>query len=333
MMIVNENQHAPLFSVIVPAYNSAEFINKCIDSVLMQTYTNFELIIVDDGSADDTLSICREYENVDDRIMVIHKENGGQTSARNQGLGASTGEYIIFLDSDDWLGDNVLALCCEEIEKSCPDVIVYSIMNTLTKKLFDVGLDCGNYIVDGAMLDRVLMDADGRSVFIKGLIGKVFKRSVIFENQLSVPKEVRMAEDAMAFVSAVLDSSSISVIENAVYYYCVREGSVSHSADAKAFERLPYLLSYYQKKLFHYKHDFTKQLHRYIIAQLYTSSLFVMRSGAGKRELDKGMALVSKHPLVKAALKNAKFNRKGYKFKLKKFILRHRMWRLLRILD
>ena len=73
MMIVNENQHAPLFSVIVPAYNSAEFINKCIDSVLMQTYTNFELIIVDDGSADDTLSICREYENVDDLIAKVEE--------------------------------------------------------------------------------------------------------------------------------------------------------------------------------------------------------------------------------------------------------------------
>ena len=333
MMINNENKHTPVFSVIVPAYNSAEYINKCIESVLKQTYPDFELILVDDGSSDKTLSICGEYAEADERIRVIHKENGGHTSARNEGLRTAVGEYVLFLDSDDWLGFDVLTFCHKEIEANNPDIIVYSILNTATKSLFDVKIDYGYYRIDDALLDGLLMDSNGESVFIKGLIGKVFRRSVIMENQLNVPKEVRMAEDAMAFVGAVLDASSVSVIENATYYYYVRQGSVSRSADSKAFERLPYMFSFYQKKLAKSQVDFSRQLERYIVAQLYTSSLFVMRSGGGRKELNQGMAFVLKEPLVKAALKNAKFSRKGYKFKIKKFILRHRMWRLLQMFD
>ena len=92
-----------LFSVIVPVYNVEEYLSKCIESVLGQTYTQFELILVNDGSTDNCGKICDEYAAKDRRIRVVHKENGGLVSARQKGAGEATGDYVCCLDGDDWL--------------------------------------------------------------------------------------------------------------------------------------------------------------------------------------------------------------------------------------
>ena len=96
-------QKDALISVIVPVYNVEKYINRCIESVLAQTYRNFELILVDDGSPDNCGAICDDYASKDRRIRVIHKENGGVSSARNAGLDSAGGDYILFVDSDDYI--------------------------------------------------------------------------------------------------------------------------------------------------------------------------------------------------------------------------------------
>lgn len=90
-------------SVIVPVYNVEKYLSRCIDSIISQTFSDFELILVDDGSTDSSGKICDEYGKKDGRVKVIHKKNGGQSSARNAGIENSTGEYISFVDSDDWI--------------------------------------------------------------------------------------------------------------------------------------------------------------------------------------------------------------------------------------
>jgi len=93
----------PKISVIVPVYNSERCISKCIESILSQTFNNFELLLVDDGSTDNSCEICTFYSNIDERVKVIKKQNGGVSSARNLGLKNSVGQYISFIDSDDWV--------------------------------------------------------------------------------------------------------------------------------------------------------------------------------------------------------------------------------------
>ena len=93
----------PLISVIVPIYNTELYLDKCMQSILNQTYRNLEIILVDDGSTDNSSQMCDLYAGKDSRIRVIHKENGGQSSARNVGLNVCTGDYISFVDSDDWI--------------------------------------------------------------------------------------------------------------------------------------------------------------------------------------------------------------------------------------
>lgn len=96
-------------SVIVPVYNSESYLPKCIDSIIGQTYENLEIILVNDGSTDQSVSICEDYVQKDSRIKVLHKSNGGQASARNQGLAVATGDYISFIDSDDWIDNRMYA--------------------------------------------------------------------------------------------------------------------------------------------------------------------------------------------------------------------------------
>ena len=124
-----------MLSVIIPVYNVEKYLSRCVDSVLNQTYKDFELILVDDGSLDNSPVICDEYENKDSRVKVIHKENGGLSSARNAGLGICKGDYIFFIDSDDWLTDeNVLEEFINKAETENAD-FVYSFMNTATDKI------------------------------------------------------------------------------------------------------------------------------------------------------------------------------------------------------
>ena len=109
-------KQSPLISIIVPVYNVEDYIRPCLDSILAQTYTNFEAILVDDGSKDGSGSVCDEYAEKDSRFIVVHKENGGVSSARNKGLEIAKGEYIAFVDSDDWIENNYLTIILNEIE-------------------------------------------------------------------------------------------------------------------------------------------------------------------------------------------------------------------------
>ena len=97
-----------LVSVIVPVYNSTAYLRRCVDAILAQTYTKLEVILVDDGSTDDSLSICQEYEQKDSRVRCFHKENGGSSSARNVGIKEAKGEYICFCDSDDYYEPDII---------------------------------------------------------------------------------------------------------------------------------------------------------------------------------------------------------------------------------
>ena len=111
----------PLISVIVPVYNVEQYLSKCVESILGQTYTNLEIILVDDGSPDNCGKMCDEYAAKDKRVKVIHKENGGLVSARNAGYDIMSGDWHMYVDSDDWIDANM----CEKLVKAlvkCPDV-------------------------------------------------------------------------------------------------------------------------------------------------------------------------------------------------------------------
>ena len=123
----------PEISIIIPVYNAEKYLGRCIESVLSQTYRDFELILVDDGSSDSSGQICDAYANKDARIHVIHKENGGVSSARNRGIKEALGEYIMFIDSDDSIVEHCFSFLFEE-RTSMPDLTIFSFTYVVLRK-------------------------------------------------------------------------------------------------------------------------------------------------------------------------------------------------------
>ena len=115
-------------SIIIPVYNVADYVSNCIDSVIKQSYSNLEIIIVNDGSTDNSADICRRKANLDSRILYLEKENGGLSTARNYGLKFATGDFIYFLDSDDYLVINAIESLVSEQEKENADIVSSAFM-------------------------------------------------------------------------------------------------------------------------------------------------------------------------------------------------------------
>ena len=120
-----ENGKSPLISVVIPVYNVEKYLKECVDSVLRQTYQSYEIILVDDGSTDRSGKICDRYTDIDSRIQVVHQVNGGLSAARNTGMDHATGEYIYFLDSDDYIEDYALESLMDCIRRDDPDFIFF----------------------------------------------------------------------------------------------------------------------------------------------------------------------------------------------------------------
>ena len=328
-----------VFSVIVPAYNSAEYIKTCIESILEQSYSGFELILVDDGSTDTTLEICKSYAEKDSRIRVFHKENGGHTSARNEGLKNAAGKYILFLDSDDWLHINTLKTCYDEIIKNEPDILIYQMKNSNSTVPFAVLMTDGCYVIsdlEKELKNDFIISETGSFVFPKSLSAKCFKYDAIYNAQMQIPKDVLIGEDGAAFIDSLLNAQKISVIagnENACYYCLVRSNSISRSADKSAFEKATSLLLHYDKIFKTAGADYSSQFNRNVVAQLYTAVLLVLRSGGSGKQINNGLNIAMKHEVIKDGLRHARFNLNGYKFIIKKLILRFHLWSIAKLLD
>ena len=146
----------PLISIIVPVYNVEYYLHECLESLVNQTYFNLEIILIDDGSKDASGKICDEYAAKDSRIVVVHQENAGVSQARNCGIEMASGEYIMFVDSDDWVDSDICAVLMDSLSKyktessMCTYVREYT-NNSLVKNIYDV-----DKVLDGQIFQRRL---------------------------------------------------------------------------------------------------------------------------------------------------------------------------------
>ncbi|MGN0407113.1 MAG: glycosyltransferase family 2 protein [Bacteroides sp.] len=215
-------------SVIVPVYNTEKYIPRCIASILAQTLKDIEVIIVDDGSSDNSYGVCEEYAKRDGRIRLFGKKNGGASSARNMALDKASGQYISFVDSDDYIEENALEVAYNAIKAENADMAVYG-----TDYAYDLKEDEKKAVSDGkydiiSYDNRMLMEnyLTDRGFYIGTILwNKMFSASVWKQRRL---KEGIMNEDADVMYEIIGNTEKAVCITKPLYIQCVRMGSVTN---------------------------------------------------------------------------------------------------------
>jgi glycosyltransferase involved in cell wall biosynthesis len=214
-----------LISVIVPVYNVEKYIRKCVNSILAQSYRNFEIILIEDGSPDACGDICDEYAANNSMVSVLHKENGGLSDARNAGLNIAKGELICFVDSDDWCEKEMLRIAFEAMEKSKCDMVSYGAFYDFTKneKVFRTMIKNTKSELKINSFEECLPLVI-RDDFAVTAWNKLYKKT-IFEN-LRFPKG-KLFEDVWIFPKLFENGNSIYAICQPLYHYIVRSDGKS----------------------------------------------------------------------------------------------------------
>lgn len=272
----------PLISVLIPVYNIDRYIGLCIESLIRQTYKNIEIIVVDDGSTDRSGEICDLYAQKDNRIKVIHKENGGLVSARKAAIKIATGDYIGYVDGDDWVGDGFYASLCSVMGQTNSDIVIAGYSRELFEKtaLIENALPLGVYDEEsierlyGSMISYGLFFRHGITTY---LWNKLFKREIIFDAQLAVDDRIAIGEDGAVVYPSLLNANRVCIIDNCDYHYRQREDSMLKKSTSFSEEsrKLSILYDYLLNSLKNCpgKFNLIKQIQEYLL------STFIIRSG------------------------------------------------------
>lgn len=232
-----------LFSIIVPVYNVENYLKKCLESLIKQTYYNLEIICINDGSTDNSLQILREYKKKDKRIKVINQKHYGVSHTRNNGIRISKGDFITFVDSDDFIDLNVFEKCVKKIINNNADIVVYQLIAENQK--YQRYIDNKIYISDpySAIRDYNLYPST---------CNKIFRRKIIIENNIFFKEDVKYAEDAIFKEFAFIKSTVIALEPSVIYHYVYRKNSAERSLNEiikieSQIKRIDYLYDFYIK--------------------------------------------------------------------------------------
>lgn len=210
-----------LISIIIPIYNVQKFLDRCIKSVVCQTYSDLEIILIDDGSEDNCPNICEKWAKKDARIKVIHKENGGLSDARNEGMKSATGEFIGFIDSDDWIAPEMYERLYNAIIADHSDIAACNVKmvweDESQSRMLTQQNDC---VLNKSEAQLALLD---ESVLKQPVWNKLYRRAII-ENLLF--EKGKYHEDVFWSFQAIGNACSVSIINYEGYYYWQRSGSI-----------------------------------------------------------------------------------------------------------
>lgn len=216
----------PEVSIIVPIYNAEKSIARCIDSILSQEYTDFELILCDDGSTDKSGQIIDEYREKDERIRVLHKENTGVSDTRNQGIAVAKGKYIQFLDADDWITVDATKLLVRTMKEGGCDLVISDFYRVIGDRISHKGdIDADGILTQEEFAEYMMVNpAD----FYYGVLwNKLYKREIIEKYHLKMDESVSWCEDFLFNLEYLLHTKRIAALQVPIYYYMKTEGSLA----------------------------------------------------------------------------------------------------------
>lgn len=273
-------------SIIVPIYNVEAELRKCVSSILAQTFKDIEVILVDDGSPDNCGAICDEFASKDNRVVVIHKENGGLVNARKSGLENSTGKFISYVDGDDWIEENFIQNLVDCQKKYDVDIVAAG----FSKDIGNISDGHANVIPSG-YYDKQKLIAEvypkmicAGNYFYFGICSyvwnKLFKKELLWDSQMAVDPRISVGEDTSVVFSVLLKCNSLYISEDTSYHYYQKAFSMLKSMDSleKEKEKVGWLNDYLVESLKDApaEYNLMGQIERYI------DSLRIIRYGETK---------------------------------------------------
>ncbi len=223
-------------SVIVPIYNVEKYLDKCIQSIINQTYTNLEIILVDDGSPDNCGEICEQYAKNDSRIKVIHKENGGLADARNFGIDQMTGDYVAFVDSDDYIHPQMYERMMDVMEQKNADIVISSwkyVHEDKDEVIQKLSANQEISIFEKNTIQNLYFDNSDKRVTFTVAWNKLYKKEIF--DTLRFPKG-KVHEDEFVTFKTLYNANKVAYIDEELYYYLVRSVSIMGSFNLKRFD-------------------------------------------------------------------------------------------------
>lgn len=211
-----------MISIIVPVYNVEKYLSKCVESIVAQTFSDWELLLIDDGSKDNSGALCDEYADADDRVSVFHKENGGVSSARNLGLEKACGDWVMFVDADDWISNDCLEICLHEAIENDLQLLQFGFYRVFEDnrlqtevKRTTVVMNGGDYVANGSLNVCVW--------------GAFINRKIIVDNNLRFDEHLKLAEDQLFILSIFRIITRAKFLSLPLYFYLQRESSATHN--------------------------------------------------------------------------------------------------------
>ena len=224
---MNEQSHSPKVSVIIPVYNTEKYLRECLDSICAQTYHGLEIILIDDGSTDESGDICEEWSRKDNRIRVFHQQNAGVSSARNAGLEVCTGDLISFVDSDDWLDLEMIEKLVGCLDENRADAAMCGFVDYP----HGAPVEKGVFSVAPCDFKGAIYQMMRRNGCFTALWAKLFRRELVFRDggPVRFDASLTFGEDEVWLLEVLRDCRATAFLPQAMYYWRPREGSVTRT--------------------------------------------------------------------------------------------------------
>lgn len=323
-------------SVIIPVYNAEDTLCRCVDSIISQDYPELEIILIDDGSCDNSLEICNKYADMDCRIIVHHKKNEGLVAARKTGVELATGEYIGFVDSDDFVDSDMYSSIMREADSSGADIVVggikldYPDHSVVSFNCLPAGYYNRNDIKRKIIPQMLMKTGFYKFGIIPGVVVKVFKKEIIQDSLKHVYNDLTIGEDVAITSYSMMNADSVSIIESAAYHYIQTETSMIRGYNPKRFDAI---CNVYECIAKIEEPEYKRQVGAYFACVLYAVLADCAKnSGFTGKEIKKKIKELLENKVSTMALKTADVSCWGLSDRIKVILMKYKMVGILTLI-
>ncbi len=320
------------FSIVVPIYKVEKFLPQCIESLIQQTYQDIEIILVNDGSPDRCGEICEEYARQDNRITVIHKENGGVVSARKLGTEKATGLYMTCIDGDDWIEPDYFEKAAELLKRRNVDIICNGFyLDYPDGTMAAVPLPYPGYYDRRRIEKRIyrnLIESEKCECFAPSVCTKIFRRELYTQQQMCEDDRMKIAEDQAVTKPCIYRAENMYLMPGCLYHYRYNIKSVTREGKPFPWSGPKLMGEHFEKQIPMDESDFQEQLYRRVTHEIFLVASSRFRGEKSYRQTVKEIKEHLQEPYYQKAMKCARF-RGSWKGVFAHFALRHRLYFLL----